>query len=135
MNLEARTALDLMSSPAVKNMDNDMCLEITQVLADSMSTAPVKDAPPCSSTCSTPKPNCSRLEPDKLPGDLIYHPTSNLFPVFLNRKHMIFSFTDDEPMYIKQLKKLRWGHLKHIQREMRRLEDLEKFLDSCSSDK
>ncbi|KAF2893122.1 hypothetical protein ILUMI_13049 [Ignelater luminosus] len=39
----------------------------------------------------------------------------------------------DEPLYVKQLKQLRWGHLKHIQREVRRLEDLERFLDSCSS--
>nr|CAI5836296.1 unnamed protein product [Callosobruchus analis] len=38
----------------------------------------------------------------------------------------------EEPNYIKQLKQLRWGHLKHIQREVRRLEDLERFLDSCS---
>ncbi|GJQ83862.1 hypothetical protein Trydic_g6740 [Trypoxylus dichotomus] len=39
----------------------------------------------------------------------------------------------EEPLYVKQLKQLRWGHLKHIQREVRRLEDLEKFLDSCTS--
>ncbi|XP_057658078.1 uncharacterized protein LOC130895003 isoform X2 [Diorhabda carinulata] len=38
----------------------------------------------------------------------------------------------EEPIYIKQLKQLRWGHLKHIQREVKRLEDLERFLDSCS---
>lgn len=40
-------------------------------------------------------------------------------------------FKGDEPLYIKQLKQLRWGHFRQIQREMRRLEDLEKFLDSC----
>ncbi|KAJ8960012.1 hypothetical protein NQ318_009448 [Aromia moschata] len=34
----------------------------------------------------------------------------------------------EEPSYIKQLKQLRWGHLKHIQREVRRLEDLESRL-------
>ncbi|KAK5644782.1 hypothetical protein RI129_006082 [Pyrocoelia pectoralis] len=39
----------------------------------------------------------------------------------------------EEPMYIKQLRQLRWGHLRHIQMEVRRLEDLERFLDSCSS--
>nr|CAH7713609.1 unnamed protein product [Callosobruchus chinensis] len=38
----------------------------------------------------------------------------------------------EEPNYIKQLKQLRWGHLKHIQREVHRLEELERFLDSCS---
>ncbi|KAF5273780.1 hypothetical protein FQA39_LY00895 [Lamprigera yunnana] len=39
----------------------------------------------------------------------------------------------NEPLYIKQLRQLRWGHLKHIQMEVRRLEDLERFLDSCTS--
>ncbi|KAF5285940.1 hypothetical protein FQR65_LT13033 [Abscondita terminalis] len=39
----------------------------------------------------------------------------------------------DEPLYIKQLRQLRWGHLKHIQTEVRRLEDLERFLDSCTN--
>ncbi|KAK4875579.1 hypothetical protein RN001_012001 [Aquatica leii] len=38
----------------------------------------------------------------------------------------------EEPLYIKQLRQLRWGHLKHIQMEVRRLEDLERFLDSCT---
>ncbi|XP_025832627.1 uncharacterized protein LOC112905104 isoform X2 [Agrilus planipennis] len=37
----------------------------------------------------------------------------------------------EEPNYIKQLKQLRWGHLKHIQTEVKRLADLERFLDSC----
>nr|CAD7599845.1 unnamed protein product [Timema genevievae] len=39
----------------------------------------------------------------------------------------------EEPAYVKQLKQLRWDHLKHIQREVQRLEELERFLDSCSS--
>ncbi|KAJ8977530.1 hypothetical protein NQ317_010050, partial [Molorchus minor] len=39
----------------------------------------------------------------------------------------------EEPTYIKQLKQLRWGHLKHIRREVKRLEDLERFLDAASS--
>lgn len=39
----------------------------------------------------------------------------------------------EEPLYMKQLRQLKWGHLKHIQTEARRLEDLERFLDSCSS--
>ncbi|XP_063918854.1 uncharacterized protein LOC135134161 [Zophobas morio] len=38
----------------------------------------------------------------------------------------------EEPMYLKQLKQLRWSHLRHIQREAKRLADLERFLDSFS---
>ncbi|CAG9861826.1 unnamed protein product [Phyllotreta striolata] len=41
--------------------------------------------------------------------------------------------TTEEPAYVKQLKQLRWGHLRHIQREIRRLEELERFLDTCST--
>lgn len=37
-----------------------------------------------------------------------------------------------EPTYIKYLRQLRWGHLKHIQAEAKRLEELERFFDSCS---
>lgn len=48
------------------------------------------------------------------------------------KSFIIPSVSLEEPTYIKQLKQLRWGHLKHIQREVRRLEDLERFLDSCS---
>ncbi|XP_045475371.1 uncharacterized protein LOC123681177 isoform X1 [Harmonia axyridis] len=40
---------------------------------------------------------------------------------------------DEEPTYIKQLKELRWGHFKHIQQEVKRLEDLERFLDHCAN--
>ncbi|XP_044753249.1 uncharacterized protein LOC123312813 isoform X2 [Coccinella septempunctata] len=40
---------------------------------------------------------------------------------------------EEEPPYIKQLKELRWGHFKHIQQEVRRLEDLERFLDNCGT--
>ncbi|KAL1514255.1 hypothetical protein ABEB36_003542 [Hypothenemus hampei] len=32
--------------------------------------------------------------------------------------------------YIKQLKHLRWGHIRHIQREARKLADLEEFLEN-----
>ncbi|CAG2061036.1 unnamed protein product [Timema podura] len=32
----------------------------------------------------------------------------------------------EEPAYVKQLKQLRWDHLKHIQREVQRLEELER---------
>ncbi|ERL90467.1 hypothetical protein D910_07816 [Dendroctonus ponderosae] len=36
-----------------------------------------------------------------------------------------------EDGYIKQLKQLRWGHIRHIQHEARRLADLEEFLEKC----
>ncbi|XP_044271025.1 uncharacterized protein LOC123015398 [Tribolium madens] len=39
---------------------------------------------------------------------------------------------NEEPLYLKQLKQLRWSHLRHIQREAKRLADLERFLDSFS---
>lgn len=48
------------------------------------------------------------------------------------RNNHLLLYILEEPAYIKQLKQLRWGHLKHIQREVKRLEDLERFLDSCS---
>ncbi|XP_030768272.1 uncharacterized protein LOC115891833 [Sitophilus oryzae] len=35
------------------------------------------------------------------------------------------------PNYIKQLKQLRWGHIRHIQHEARKLADLEEFLENC----
>jgi hypothetical protein len=41
-------------------------------------------------------------------------------------------FFTEEPLYLKQLKQLRWSHLRHIQREAKRLADLERFLDSFS---
>lgn len=53
-----------------------------------------------------------------------------------NRKNMLYLkcyFFPDEPTYIKQLKELRWGHFKHIQQEVKRLEDLERFLDNCGN--
>lgn len=60
-------------------------------------------------------------------------------PIFSSVTHRIiyliffFYFLVDEPSYVKQLKQLRWGHLKHIQKEIRQLEDLERFLDTCQS--
>ncbi|XP_039290976.1 uncharacterized protein LOC111046033 [Nilaparvata lugens] len=39
--------------------------------------------------------------------------------------------TLEEPEYLQHLKKLRWDHLRHISREVHRLENLERFLDSC----
>ncbi|XP_023290276.1 uncharacterized protein LOC105700239 [Orussus abietinus] len=36
------------------------------------------------------------------------------------------------PDYVKQLKTLRWEYLNHIQEELRKLHDLERFLDTCS---
>lgn len=37
----------------------------------------------------------------------------------------------EEPVYLQQLKRLRWDHLRHIEREVKRLESLERFLDTC----
>lgn len=58
-------------------------------------------------------------------------------PIFSSVIHSViiffFIFLVDEPSYVKQLKQLRWGHLKHIQKEIRQLEDLERFLDTCQS--
>lgn len=39
-------------------------------------------------------------------------------------------FISDEPVYIKQLKQLRWTHIRQIQKELKKLEDLDRFLDS-----
>lgn len=39
--------------------------------------------------------------------------------------------TTAEDSYIKQLKQLRWGHIRHIQHEARKLADLEEFLEKC----
>ncbi|XP_050294039.1 uncharacterized protein LOC126734440 [Anthonomus grandis grandis] len=36
-----------------------------------------------------------------------------------------------EESYIKQLKQLRWGHIRHIQHEVKKLADLEEFLEKC----
>ncbi|CAH1134870.1 unnamed protein product [Ceutorhynchus assimilis] len=33
--------------------------------------------------------------------------------------------------YVKQLKHLRWGHIRHIQHEAKKLADLEEFLENC----
>ncbi|KAJ4432987.1 hypothetical protein ANN_15244 [Periplaneta americana] len=39
----------------------------------------------------------------------------------------------EEPKYLRRLRQLRWDHLKHIKREVQRLEDIERFLDRCNS--
>ncbi|XP_024941691.1 uncharacterized protein LOC107268647 isoform X2 [Cephus cinctus] len=38
----------------------------------------------------------------------------------------------ETPDYVRQLKVLRWAYLNHIQDELRKLQDLERFLDTCS---
>lgn len=53
ISLEARTAMDLISSPAAKSMDNDLCLEITQVLAESLSNAGSKELPAVQTPCGS----------------------------------------------------------------------------------
>ncbi|XP_044730831.1 uncharacterized protein LOC123293878 [Chrysoperla carnea] len=44
-----------------------------------------------------------------------------------------FKVHTEEASCMKQLKLLRWSHLKHIQEEVQRLQDLERFLDSCNA--
>lgn len=56
---------------------------------------------------------------------------------FINfsRKCVIFvrnPVSGQEILCLKELRKLRYGRLRHLQREMQKLEDLERFIDSCS---
>lgn len=76
MSLEARTAMDLISSPAAKNMDNDLCLEITQVLADSLSNAPSKELPTVQTPCSTSTGDQNRPQEQKSDGELLFTASS-----------------------------------------------------------
>ncbi|KAK9877023.1 hypothetical protein WA026_016049 [Henosepilachna vigintioctopunctata] len=56
--------------------------------------------------------------------DLIISPANS------NQHHSALS-KECQPAFIRQLKELRWGHFKHIQQEVQRLEELERFLDTC----
>ncbi|XP_022915853.1 uncharacterized protein [Onthophagus taurus] len=104
--IDHRVAVDILKKHSAGKMDKELCVEIAQALADTFNSS--------STSCTAgnlhhdcePKPQTSSCSCSKM---------------------------SDEPLYVKQLKQLRWGHLKHIQREVRRLEDLERFLDSCSS--
>ncbi|KAJ8917770.1 hypothetical protein NQ315_010676 [Exocentrus adspersus] len=102
-DMNPRKAIDLVNKHSCGKSDKELCLEITSALTDSIiSNATV--------------PEVSEIH--RIPAS--------------SSAGKVCCCNSEEPTYIKQLKQLRWGHLKHIQREVRRLEDLERFLDSCS---
>ncbi|KAK9746865.1 hypothetical protein QE152_g5784 [Popillia japonica] len=101
--IDPRVAMELLKKHSACKVNKDMCLEIAQALADTFNNS--------TTSCSTMTQCEAKAEASAC--------TCNK--------------SGEEPLYVKQLKQLRWGHLKHIQREVRRLEDLERFLDSCTS--
>ncbi|KAI4462144.1 hypothetical protein MML48_5g00001507 [Holotrichia oblita] len=101
--IDPRVAMELLKKHSACKVNKDMCLEIAQALADTFNNS--------TTSCSTMTQCEAKAETSPC----------------------TCSKAAEEPLYVKQLKQLRWGHLKHIQREVRRLEDLERFLDSCTS--
>ncbi|GLV35848.1 hypothetical protein CBL_09915 [Carabus blaptoides fortunei] len=118
VDLNPVSACEMISSPIVKNVESDMCLEINNALAGPLvSNQKQQTDPQTSNSVANPSNiDANKLEQTRIEGELLYPNKS------------------DEPMYIKQLKKIRWAHFRQIQSEMKRLEDLERYLDSCSAE-
>ncbi|XP_076265276.1 uncharacterized protein LOC143199377 [Rhynchophorus ferrugineus] len=85
----------------------DLCYEVTAALTDSF----------ISNVTAPPAVDSEQVRPS--------HSERQVQSDDDNKKKMC------NPNYIKQLKQLRWGHIRHIQHEARKLADLEEFLEHC----
>ncbi|XP_017771263.1 PREDICTED: uncharacterized protein LOC108558759 [Nicrophorus vespilloides] len=117
-NMDPRNAVEMLKKQSSGRMDKDLCLEIAQALTDSFA------APGNSTSASTTTSAATAVAAAVS--------SSSASAVENKGSQCSCKSQLDEPTFVKQLKQMRWGHLKHIQREVRRLEELERFLDSCS---
>ncbi|XP_060528690.1 uncharacterized protein LOC132703450 isoform X2 [Cylas formicarius] len=99
--MSPKKAIDAIGHHSSAPLKNELCYEVTAALADSFV-----------SSATAPRGGEEQGdEPD---------PKNKICPC---------TSESSREKYFKQLRHLRWGHIKHIQHEVRRLADLEEFLD------